>query len=217
MADAVKSDGGTSAVCIVTLGALCVLDSVHGLRPLRHGDEVADLERRSHILPHCSRRRWTGATLVGVRTASDLERRLLPLVACSNTIKALSVLLAGLAEAEDQRSITTTSRWRRREQAAGALGRIAPTLWHGVFEHHRAAIILTAAATLSKAGITHVEASAQAAKRCVIAGDFAFAVRAGIVTHRAAGNSRIWRIGGSCDRRPGGGRIVAQTEGRPRS
>jgi Mn2+/Fe2+ NRAMP family transporter len=191
MADAVKLlIGGKNTVYVVAFGVLCVLVTV-----------FMDYDRYVMVLKWMtlSLFAYLAALLVaGVDWSAAVLGTVVPHVTWSGTFFTTLVAILGTTispylffwqaaqEAEDQRA-------HRREkpllaapkQAAKALQRIrADTLTGMAFSNLIAlAIILTTAATLHKAGVTHVATSAEAAEALrPIGGNFAFVLFAlGIV------------------------------------
>jgi Mn2+/Fe2+ NRAMP family transporter len=192
MADAVKLlAGGTTTAYVVAFGVLCVLVTV-----------FMDYDRYVMVL------KWMTLSLfaylaallaAGVDWSAALIGTVVPQVTWSGAFFTTLVAILGTTispylffwqaaqEAEDQRAHRHSNPLvAAPRQAAKALQRIrADTLTGMAFSNVIAlAIILTAAATLHKAGVTSVGSSAQAAEALrPIAGNFAFVLFAlGIVT-----------------------------------
>ncbi|HEY6995047.1 MAG TPA: divalent metal cation transporter, partial [Xanthobacteraceae bacterium] len=213
MADAVKLlIGGTSAVYVLALGALCVVVTV-----------FMDYARYVMVL------KWLTLSLFAYLAAlfatevdwsEALVGVLLPQVTWNGAFFTTLVAILGTTispylffwqaaqEAEDQRvNHHDKPLARAPEQAAKALERIrADTLTGMAFSNIIAlAIIVTTAATLHEAGITRVETSAQAAEALrPIAGDFAFVlfalgiVATGLLAIPVLAGSAAYAIGEAC-------------------
>jgi NRAMP (natural resistance-associated macrophage protein)-like metal ion transporter len=213
MADAVKLlIGGTSAVYVLALGALCVVVTV-----------FMDYARYVMVL------KWLTLSLFAYLAAlfatevdwsEALVGVLLPQVTWNGAFFTTLVAILGTTispylffwqaaqEAEDQRvNHRDKPLVKAPKQAAKALERIrADTLTGMAFSNIIAlAIIVTTAATLHEAGITRVETSAQAAEALrPIAGDFAFVlfalgiVATGLLAIPVLAGSAAYAIGEAC-------------------
>jgi Mn2+/Fe2+ NRAMP family transporter len=213
MADAVKLlVGGTNTAYVVALGALCVLVTV-----------FMDYDRYVMVL------KWMTLSLfaylaallaAGVDWSAALIGTVVPQVTWSGAFFTTLVAILGTTispylffwqaaqEAEDQRAHRHSNPLvAAPRQAAKALQRIrADTLTGMAFSNVIAlAIILTAAATLHKAGVTSVGSSAQAAEALrPIAGNFAFVlfalgiVATGLLAVPVLAASAAYALGEAC-------------------